>query len=107
MKATSDPTEMVMAVEDLISCFCGFNIMKPFKAVCIVNALHFQFDVDVERLLGASLSLPSAGGAPTDVEKALYDDATVGSAELLLRCVVETSEGLLANPLSPGMPMGS
>merc|ERR1712224_967076 len=46
-------------------------------------------------------------GDPTDAEKALFDDASVGAAELLLRCVVETSDGgLLANAFSPGMPMG-
>merc|ERR1712127_491557 len=40
-------------------------------------------------------------------EKALFDQANIGGAELLLRCVVETSEGgILANPFSPGMPMG-
>jgi len=33
--------------------------------------------------------------------------ANIGMAELLLRCVVETSDGcLLASPFSPGMPMG-
>merc|ERR1740117_1485711 len=106
-KSTADPIEIVSAVEDLIMCFCGFNVMKPLKAKCIVNAVHFQFNVDVDRLLGAELSLPSADGAPTDVEKTLFDEADIGLAELLLRVVVDTSEGgLLANPFSPGMPMG-
>merc|ERR1712100_784351 len=81
--------------------------MKPSKAKCIVNALHFQFDVDVDRLLGASLPLPSADGALSDAEKALFDEANIGAAELLLRCVVETGDGSsIANPFSPGMPMG-
>jgi hypothetical protein len=51
--------------------------------------------------------LPSADGALSDEDKALFDDAKVGAAELLLRCVVDTSDGgIIANPFSPGMPMG-
>lgn len=69
--------------------------------------MHFQFLVDVDRLLSTQLSLPSAEDQPTPEEKALFDEANVGLAELLLRCVVETEGGgLLANPFSPGMPMG-
>lgn len=106
-KGTADPIEMVGAIEDLILYFCGFNAMKPLKAVCIVNAVHFQFDVDVERLLDFQFSLPSAEDAPTENEKAFFDNAVVSSGELLLRCIVETGDGgFLANPFSPGMPMG-
>ena len=106
VKATDDPIKMVAAMEDFIMCFCGFNTMKPLKAKCLVNALHFQYNVDVDRLLGASLLLPTADGALSDAEKALFDEANIGAAELLLRCVVETSDGgILANPFSPGMPM--
>lgn len=106
-KATENPTEIVSAVEEVILCFCGFNNMKPLPAKCIVNAVHFQFGVDIDKLLAADLSLPSADGAPTDAEKALFDEADIGLAELLLRVVVETTDGgLLANPFSPGMPMG-
>jgi len=91
----------------MIMCFCGFTVMRPFKAKCIINAVHFQYNVDVNRLLGVSLPLPSAAGAVSDEEKALFDRANVGAAELLLRCVVETSDGgIIANPFSPGMPMG-
>jgi hypothetical protein len=106
VKAAADPVEMVSAVEDLIMCFCGFSIMKPFKAKCLINAVHFQYDVDINRLLSASLPLPSSDGALSDV-KVHFDDARVCKAELLLRCVVETADGgSLANPFSPGMPMG-
>jgi len=107
IKTAANAIEIVTAVEDMIMCFCGFTVMRPFKARCIINAVHFQYNVDVDRLLGASLSLPSADGALSDEDKALFDDATVGAAELLLRCVVETGEGgIIANPFSPGMPMG-
>merc|ERR1719174_1132986 len=92
VKTTADPIEMVTAVEDMIMCFCGFNVMKPYKAKSLVNAVHFQYEVDVDGLLGASLPLPSAGALSDDV-KALFDDAHVCAAELLLRCVVETSDG--------------
>lgn len=106
-RAAGNPVDIVAFTEEVILCFCGFNVMKPCKAKCIVNGVHFQFGVDVDRLLSADLSLPSADGAPTEAEKALFDDATVELAELLLRCVVETSEGVfIANPFSPGMPMG-
>jgi hypothetical protein len=106
-KATADPIEMVAAVEYFILCFCGFSVMKPLKARGIINAVHSQFNVDVNRLLGTSLPLPSKDGAPTDAEKALFDDADVAFAELLLRCVVETSDGnLIGSPFSAGAPMG-
>jgi hypothetical protein len=98
---------MVSAAEDLIMCFCGFSTMKPSKAKCLINAVHPQFNVDTDRLLGASLPLPSAEGALTDEVKALFDEANICKAELLLRCVVETTDGRnCANPFSPGMPMG-
>jgi len=107
VKIAANPIEMVVAVEDMIMCFCGFTVMRPLKAKCIINALHFQYNVDVNRLLGASLPLPSADGVLSDEEKAHFDEADVGAAELLLRCVVETSDGgVIANPFSPGMPMG-
>jgi len=106
-KATSNPVEMVAFLEELILCFCGFHVMRPCKAVCIVNAVHFQFRVDVDLLLSTEISLPSAEGTPTAAERALFDEAPVALAELLLRCVVETGEGLfVASPFSPGMPMG-
>jgi len=105
--ASSQPRDIVAAIENLILCFCGFDNMKPGAARCIVNALHFQYRVDVDKFLGTSLSLPSAEETPTDAEKALFDDARLTSAELLLRVVVETSDGgRLANPFSPGAPMG-
>jgi hypothetical protein len=107
VRSAGNPIEMVAAVEDMIMCFCGFTVMKPHKARCIINAVHFQYNVNVHRLLETSLSLPSDDGAPTAEEKALFDDAHVAAAELLLRCVVETSDGgVIANPFSPGMPMG-
>jgi hypothetical protein len=107
IQTTADPTEIVSAVEDFILSFCGFNDMQPLKAIAIVNALHFQYEVDLDNLMRIPLSLPSTGSAPTDAEKALFDDAYVASAELLLRCVVETSDGsLLASAFSPGLPMG-
>lgn len=107
MKSAETLIEMVEMTEMLILSFCGFSCAKPLKAVCIVNGLHFQYHVDVERLVNTLLPLPSAAGTPTDAVKAIFDDATVGSSELLLRCIVETSDGgLLANPFSPGMPMG-
>lgn len=105
-RATDNPVEMVAFIEELILCFCGFSVMRPCKAMCIVNAVHFQFGVNVERLLSAELSLPAADGTPTDAEKALFDESTVELAELLLRCVVENDKGdLVASPFSPGMPM--
>lgn len=107
VKAAEDPMEIVSAVEDFILCFCGFDTMKPWKAKCIVNALHFQYEVDQDTLMRNPLPLPSDGSVPTDDVKALFDDAKVSSAELLLRCVVETSDGgLLASAFSPGPPMG-
>jgi len=107
VKLAANPIEIVASVEDMIMCFCGFTVMRPFKAKCIINAVHFQYNVDVNSLLGASLPLPSAAGAVSDEEKALFDTANIGAAELLLRCVVETSDGgIIANPFSPGIPMG-
>jgi len=106
-KTAGDAKEIVAAIEDLILCFCGFSVMRPLRARCIVNAVHFQFKVNVEQLLSTNYPLPSADGTPSDACKALFDDAQIGLAELLLRCVVETPDGgLLANPFSPGMPMG-
>jgi len=105
-KTSVDPIELVSAVEEFILSFCGFNVMKPLKAYCMVNAVHYQFNVDIDKLLSMSLSPPSADSYPTEAEKALFDDSSIGAAELLLRCVVETSDGgFLASPLSPGMPM--
>jgi hypothetical protein len=107
VKSAGNPIEMVQAVEDMTMSFCGFTVMRPHKAKCIVNAVHFQYTVDVDRLLSTSLSLPSAEGAPMVEEKALFDEANVGGGELLLRCVTETPDGsMIANPFSPGMPMG-
>jgi len=101
VKVSDDPTIIVAVVEELIMRFCGF------KAKCFINALHFQYNVDIARLVAASLPLPSDDEALTDAEKELFDDANIGGAELLLRCVVETGDGgILANPFSPGMPMG-
>lgn len=106
-KSAANEVEIVAAMEDLILCFCGFSVMRPLRARCIVNAVHFQFKVDVDQLLGTTYPLPSADGTPSDACKSLFDQANIGLAELLLRCVVETADGgLLANPFSPGMPMG-
>jgi len=105
-KSAGNAIDRVIAVEDFILCFCGFNNMKPLKARCIVNAVHYQFVVDVDRLLSTALQLPTAEGVPSPEEKAIFDDSNIGLAELLLRCVVEKEGGgLLANPFSPGMPM--
>jgi len=107
VKAAVNPVEMVTAVEDMIMHFCGFTVMRPLKAKCIINAVHFQYNVDVNALLETELPLPSADGDVSDEEKAIFDRANIGAAELLLRCVVETSDGgIIANPFSPGMPMG-
>lgn len=103
-KATADPREIVTAVEEVILNFCGF---QNIKTKYIANALHFQFDIDMDRLLGATPTALSDADAPSDVDKALFDEAEVVSAELLLRVIVETVDGaLLANPFSPGQPMG-
>jgi len=103
-KAAVDPKEMVTAVEDVILNFCGF---QSIKAKHIANALHFQFDTDVDRLLGTTLPALCEVDAPSDAVKAFFDGAGIVSAELLLRVVVETDDGeLVANPCSPGQPMG-
>jgi len=107
VKAAANPIEMVTAIEDMIMNFCGFTVMRPLKAKCIINAVHFQYNVDVNNLLEAELPLPSADGAASNEEEAIFDNANIGAAELLLRCVVETSDGgIIANPFSPGIPMG-
>jgi len=104
-KATTDTVEIVSAIEDFILSFCGFSAMN---AKSLVNAVHFQFVVDIDKLMSAPPSAPSADKTPTVSDKAIFDDAEVGMAELLLRAVVETADGnLLADPFSPGKAMGS
>jgi hypothetical protein len=103
-KATSDPVEMVLAVEDVVLNFCGF---QGIKTKFIANALHFQFGTDVDRLVDTTLTALTDAEGPSDSDKALFDDTQIVSAELLLRVVVETADGeLVANPFSPGQPMG-
>lgn len=108
LKPTNDAANLVEASETLISAFCGFGVMQPYGAVGIVNALHFQFEVNTERLLAADLAPPSTSDRALVADaRTLFDDAEAARAELLLRCVVDAGErGLVANPFSPGMPMG-
>lgn len=95
---------LVIAMEEFIIYFCGFNAVK---AVCIVNALHFQFSVDIQRFLDAQLTAPSAIKESSAADRALFDQSEIASAELLLRVIVEKDDGtLVANPCSPGRPMG-
>jgi len=103
-KATDDLKDIVAAVEDVILNFCGFQSMKTKY---IANALHFQFAMDIERILGAAPTALVDAKAPSEADKALFDEAELMSAELLLRVIVETDDGgLLAYPFSPGQPMG-
>merc|ERR1719329_1062351 len=75
------------------------------RAKYIVNALHFQFSVDMDKLLSTKLSLPSVAEGPNANEKAIFDESEIALAELLLRVVVQTQDGLVANPFSPGPNM--
>jgi len=103
-KATEDIVEVVAAVEEFIIFFCGFNTSN---VKCLVNAVHFQYEVNRERLLSATLTAPTAGKAPSQEEKDLFDASEVSGAELLLRSVVEMADGsLFASPFSPGAAMG-
>jgi len=103
-KSTEDMLEIVSAVEDFIIFFCGFDTIK---AKCLINAVHFQFAVDADQLRSATLTVPTAGKAPSQEEKDIFDEAEVVGAEMLLRAVVEVGDGsLIANPFSPGAPMG-
>jgi len=100
-----DACEMTAAVEEFIHFFCGFHTIK---AKSLINAVHFQFAMDVPKLLSTTIMPPSAGDAPSQDVRDLFDASEIVSAELLLRAVVETADGsLIANCFSPGRPMGS
>jgi len=102
-KEASTMVDRVAAMEDFIHFFCGFDTVN---AVCLVNAVHFQYEVDMPKLL--STRLPALSDSePTDGSaKDLFDGSVVASAELLLRSIVKTATGtLVANPMSPGLPM--
>lgn len=101
-KTTQCPVQRVASIEEFILSFCGF---RTIKAKYIVNAVHFQFSVDTQKLLSTQLAAPSAVEEPSAAEKALFDEADIAYAELLLRVVVETDDGLVANPFSPGIHM--
>merc|ERR1712127_363567 len=63
-------------------------------------------EVDVSKLL--STRFPALSDCePTDGSaKDIFDGSVVASAELLLRSIVKTATGtLVANPMSPGLPM--
>lgn len=103
-KAAVELRDIVTAVEDVIINFCGFHTLKTKY---ISNALHFQFGMNVGELLGTALTSLAEVEAPNDFHKAFFDDAEIVSAELLLRVIRETDDGnLLADPFSPGQPMG-
>jgi len=102
-KEASTLVDRVAAIEDLIHFFCGFDSVN---AVCLVNAVHFQFEVDMTKLLSTKLPALSASEPTNDTERDLFDGSAVASAELLLRSIVKTSNGtLVASPFSPGLPM--
>ena len=95
---TRNACEIVAAVEDFIHFFCGFHTIN---AKCLLNAVHFQYAVDVPKLLATVIMPPSAGDAPSQNVKDLFDASEIVSAELLLRAVVETDDGsLIGNPYS-------
>jgi len=104
-KAASTFDAKVAAMEDLIFFFCGFDIGN---AVCLINAVHFQFEVDVAKLLSTVLPALSAAESESalQIARGIFDESNVSSAELLLRAVVQRDDGtLIASPFSPGMPM--
>lgn len=78
-KASSDPREIVRAVEEMVLNFCGF---QNIKTKCIANAVHFQFGINRQRVLSTPPTALSVAEGPSDADKALSDDAEVVSAEL-------------------------
>jgi len=102
-KEASTMVGRVAAMEDFIHFFCGFDTVN---AVCLVNAVHFQYEMDMSKLLSTRLPALSVSD-PTDASaRDLFDVSEVASAELLLRSIVKTTNNtLVANPMSPGLPM--
>jgi len=100
---TRNACEIIAAVEDFIHFFCGFHTIN---AKCLLNAVHFQYAVDVQKLLSTVIMPPSADNAPSQNVRDLFDASEIVSAELLLRAVVETADGsLIGNPYSAGKSM--
>ena len=94
--------DIVRHTEDFILHFCGFSATSP-PTKYLTNGVHFQFEMSTADLLGTDLPMPSQCDDTPDHVKSLFDDVNVCSAELLLRSVTVDD---VANPFSPGQPMG-
>lgn len=101
-RAAQSGEDVVRHTEEFILHFCGFSASSP-PTRYLTNGLHFQYEMNTAALLSAALPSPQeCDDTPAHV-KALFDDVDICSAELLLRTV--TADGV-ANPFSPGQPMG-
>lgn len=99
-RSASSTTEVVDAMEDFVIHFCGFH---ETKVKGLINAVHFFFSVDVQRVLAFPSQMPDDFSPSA---KELFDCAQVAGGEMLLRTVVENAKGqLVVNPFSPGFPM--
>lgn len=100
--------ELVNNLEDFILKFCGFCNMSPSPAEYLTNGIHFQYETNIDKLMSTPLPLPAEVDSTPYEVKSIFDEATVFSAELLLRVVVKSVDGsvVVANPFSPGAPMG-
>jgi len=103
MAATRSAEEIVARTEDFLLHFCGFSTTTPKRTRYLSNGLHFQFEMSVAALVSLELPLPEDTDSAPQAVKTLFDDASICSAELLLRSITEDG---VANPFSPGQPMG-